>query len=62
MWSEDLIHGSIIGRSGVLQPEGHHDVTIYPQWHPEGCMILVTRVHFSLIIAREPIHEGHVSK
>lgn len=35
---------------------------ITPLWHPEGCMFLVIRVHPNLVLAREPIHEGHSLK
>jgi len=50
MIAEDCIHCPLIGRSGVLQPEGHHNVAVYPQGCSERSMLLVVGKHLNLIV------------
>ena len=59
MLMEDRIHGALIGCTSVLQAEGHHYVAVYPQRHPEGCVLFIFRVHLYLIIPSEAIHKRH---
>ena len=47
---EDCTQCSLIGCSGVLQSEGHHSVTVYPQGCSERSMLLVVGIHLNLII------------
>jgi len=62
MLVENCIHSSLVCCPRVLQSERHNSITIYPQWRPERCMLVIFKVHLNLIVSRESIHERHPFK
>jgi len=59
MLVEDRIYGALVYHTCILQAKGHQDVALHSPWCSEGCMLLVSWIHFDLILSREAIHQGH---
>ena len=55
---EQGYHGSLVGRTDILQAEWHYIIGISPPMGGECCLGFVFFSHFDLIITQEPIHKG----
>lgn len=54
---EDIIHGSLEGRTSIFKSKGHHSVCKCAPWGCETCFILIHVANMNLIITRELVHE-----
>ena len=58
LWLENFSYTPLEGCSNILQPKGHHPVTICSKGCYERCVYLVLWVHLYLVVAGESIHEA----
>lgn len=45
------LHCSLVGGTHVLQPEGHCDVAVGPEWCDEGCFDAVGFIQADLMVS-----------
>ena len=59
---EDLIDKSLVGGAGILQPEGHHSITVEALGGHKGSVLLVFGRHPNLVVPDKGVHEAEQSK
>jgi hypothetical protein len=57
LFLQACLHAPLIGGSGVLEPEGHCHVAVYPMWGDECCLVFVFDLQLYLVVSGVGIEE-----
>ncbi|PKU65742.1 hypothetical protein MA16_Dca022163 [Dendrobium catenatum] len=55
---KNLIHETLISCSNILEPEGHHPITIQSFVCLKCCCFFVSQIHLDLVVTRVGVHEA----